>query len=65
VLSSTDTGNTCLDGFVNATRDKDSRSSEPSTSLEANDRPGCVRPELAGTLPVEVTDSCFLPFCEP
>jgi len=28
--------------FVNATRDKDSRSSEPSTS-EANDRPGLRR----------------------
>jgi len=32
---------------VNATRDKDSRSSEPSTSLGANDRPGLRRQDLS------------------
>jgi hypothetical protein len=39
--SSTDTGNTCLDGFVNATSEiKIAGTVRPSTSLEANDRPG-------------------------
>ncbi len=39
--SSTDTGNTCLDGFVNATSEiKIAGTVRPSTSLEANNRPG-------------------------
>lgn len=39
--NSSDTGNTCLDGFVNATSEiKIAGTVRPSTSLEANDRPG-------------------------
>ncbi len=39
--TSTDTGNTCLDGFVNASGTiKIAGTVRPSTSLEANDRPG-------------------------
>ncbi len=39
--SSADTGNTCLDGFVNATSEiKIAGTVRPSSSLEANNRPG-------------------------
>ena len=39
--TSSDTGNTCLDGFVNATSEiKIAGTVRPSTSLEANNRPG-------------------------
>lgn len=39
--NSSDTGNTCLDGFINATSEiKIAGAVRPSTSLESNDRPG-------------------------
>ena len=39
--NSSDTGNTCLDGFVNATSEiKIAGTVRPSTSIEANNRPG-------------------------
>jgi hypothetical protein len=39
--NSSDTGNTCLDGFINATSEiKIAGTVSPSTSLEAADRPG-------------------------